>query len=193
MRSLKHAAVFALTLAMAMPGMLLASGSSDLTKSRKEAVDLTRSVERTSREIQRVTDDLASKSRNMHYSNQSHQQSLHQLKIHINEKLQPALTRLAELQPDLPAWHQEAIDQMRTSAATLTANANAAIVTRNPGQTRLVPVLDTEYKQLIDNMSSRASVLTQVADATGDYGSARPTERQSRRPGHHFPRLMPRI
>ena len=172
MRSLKHATVFAFTLAMAMPGILLASGSSDPTKTRKEALELTRSVERTSREIQKVADELGSKSRNGLYSNQSHQQSLHQLKVHINEKLQPALTRLAELQPDLPAWHQDAIDQMRTSAATLAANANAAIGTRNPGQARLTPVLDTGYRQLIDNMSSRASTLTQVADATGDYASA---------------------
>ena len=172
MRSIKNAAVLALTLALALPGMLLASGSSDSTKSRKEALELTRSVERTSRQIQKVTDELASKSRNGHYSNQSHQQSLHQLKIHINEQLQPALSRLTELQPDLPTWHQDAIDQMRTSAATLAANANAAISTRNPGQARLTPVLDTDYRQLVDNMGSRASVLTQVADATGDYASA---------------------
>ena len=172
MRSLKHATVFALTLAMAMPGMLLASGSSDPTQTRKQALELTRSVEKTSREIQKVTDELGSKSRNGLYSNQSHQQSLHQLKLQINEKLQPTLTRLAELQPELPAWHQDAIDQMRTSAANLVANANAAISTRNDGSLRSAPILDKDYRQLIDNMSSRASTLTQVADATGDYASA---------------------
>jgi len=172
MRTLKNATILALTLALAMPGMLLASASSDQTKTRKEALQLTRSIERTSRQIQNVADELDAKSRSGQFSNKSHQHTLHQLKLHINEQLQPALRQLAEMQPDLPAWHQDAIDQMRTAAATLVANANAAIDARNDGSSRRVPVLDANYKQLIDNMSGRATVLTQIADATGDYASA---------------------
>lgn len=172
MRITKHASVFALTLALAMPGMLLADASSDQTRTRKEALHLTRSVERTSRQIQKVAEELDAKSRSGQFSNKSHQHSLNLLAMHINEQLQPTLKRLAEIQPDLPVWHQDAIDQMRTAAATLAASANAAIETRNDGTSFRAPILDANYRQLIDNMSGRATALTQVADATGDYASA---------------------
>ena len=109
---------------------------------------------------------------NTHFSHQSHQNSLSQIAIQVNEELQPALKRLAEIKPELPQWHQDAIGQMHTSAVTLAANTNAAILSRNPSETRQLPVFDSSYGQLLDNISDRAETLIQVADAASDYGDA---------------------
>jgi hypothetical protein len=106
------------------------------------------------------------------YSNQSHQYALNRIATHVNEQLQPALSRLVELQPDLPQWHQDAIDRMHATAANLAANADAAIVNRNPDGSQRLAILDPEYKQLVKNLNSRATALVQVADATADYGNA---------------------
>ena len=97
---------------------------------------------------------------------------LQQIANHVNEQLQPAFNRLAELKPELPDWHQTAIDHMRTSAANLALNADAAIRSRDPDGSGQLAVSDPDYKQYVANIHERATVLAQVADATGDYGTA---------------------
>lgn len=168
----KQSAVLALGMTLLLPGTLMATELTNQTKARKEAADLAQHIERTSLQIQKEADRLQSMSRSGQISNGTHKNGLRQIKNHVNEGLQPAFNRLAELKPHLPEWHQAAIDHMRTSAANLALNADAAILNRNPDGSRLHAVMDQDYKQYVANIQERASVLAQVADATEDYGSA---------------------
>jgi len=172
MRTLKLFNVLTLGLALLVPGSLMASSLVDKTKTRKEAVKLTKHIERTSLAIQKEADRLHSMSRNGRISNLTHQNGLRQIASHVNEHLQPAFSRLAELKPQLPEWHQTALVEMHTSALNLAANADAAIRNRNPDGSGLLPVADADYKQHVANIYERATLLAQVADATADYGSA---------------------
>lgn len=172
MRTLKKSSVFALSLALLLPGTLMAGELPGQSKTRKEAVKLTQHIERTSLKIQKEADRLDSMSRDNRISNATHKHGLQQIKNHVNEQLQPAFSRLAELKPELPEWHQAAISEMHVSALNLAANADAAIRNRNPGGSGQVPVADQDYKQLIANIHERSTALAQVADATADYGSA---------------------
>ncbi len=172
MNTLMHSTVFALSLALLLPGTLMAGETSDQTRTRKEAVQLTQQIESSARRIQNESEHLSVMQKGNSVSNFTHQYKLHTIATEINEQLQPALNRLAEIQPDLPAWHSHAVDRMRTSGANLAANANAAVLNRGFAGTRQPAVLDSEYGQLIQNISSQAKTLVQVADATGDYGNA---------------------
>lgn len=163
--------VYAVALTLVLPGTLMAAESHP-NQTRKEAVQLTDSVERTSRHIRKEVDHLISMRKNVQISNYSHQAALQRIANHVNEDLQPALTRLAELQPELPLWQQNAIAQLRTSAATLAANANAAVDNRNPSEMRRAAFVDADYGSLLENIHGQAADLVEVADATGDYGRA---------------------
>lgn len=172
MRTPSKSMTLALGLALLLPASLKANELTSQSKTRKEAVKLTQHIERTSLAIQKEADQLHSMSRNGRISNAAHKHGLQQIKNHVNEQLQPAFERLAELKPALPDWHQTAIDHMKTSAANLALNANAAIENRNPNGSSRIPLVDPDYKQYLANIHERATVLAQVADATEDYGSA---------------------
>lgn len=172
MRTLTKSSAFALSLALLLPGTLMAGELPSQLKTRKEAVQLTQHIERTSLAIQKEADRLQTMSRDNRISNATHKHGLRQIRNHVNEQLQPAFSRLAELKPELPEWHQAAITEMHTSALNLAANADAAIRNRNPGGSGQVPVTDQAYKQLVANIHERSTALAQVADATADYGSA---------------------
>jgi hypothetical protein len=172
MSTLKQSTVVALSLALLLPGTLMAGELTNQAKTRKEAVKLTQHIERASLAIQKEADILHSMSRSSHITNATHKSGLQQIKNHVNEQLQPAFSRLAELKPELPEWHQTAIAEMHTSALNLAASADAAIHNRNPGGSGKLAVADPDYKQLIANIHERSTVLAQVADATADYGSA---------------------
>ena len=172
MRTLKQSTVLALGLALLLPGTLMASELTKQTKSREEAVQLIKHIERTSLAIQKHADELNAMARTSQISNTTHKSGLRQIANHVNEDLQPAFSRLDDLQPELPDWKNAAIDEMRTSAANLAADTNAAILNRNPDGSRMLPVVDPDYKKLLSNIHERATALVEVADATGDYGSA---------------------
>jgi len=172
MRTLKQSTVLALGLALLLPGTLMATELTNQAKTRKEAVKLTQHIERTSHTIQKEADRLHAMSRNGQISNTSHKHGLQQIKNHVNEQLQPAFSRLAELKPELPEWHQTAIERMHTSATNLALNADAAIENRNPDGSGELAFADQDYKRYVANIHERATVLAQVADATGDYGTA---------------------
>jgi hypothetical protein len=163
---------FALSLALLLPATLMAGETSDQTRNRKEAVQLTQRIESSARNIQTEADHLSQMQKGNAISNFTHQYKLHVISTEINEQLGPALKRLAEIQPGLPDWHSTAVDRMRTSGANLAANANAAVLNRGFSGTRQPAVLDSEYGQLIQNINTQAQTLVQVADATGDYGNA---------------------
>lgn len=172
MKTLRQSTILVLGLALLFPGLLMASEPVNQSNARKEAVQLARHIERTSLQIQKEADRLDAMSRSGQISNGTHKHGLRQIKNHVNEQLQPAFSRLAELKPNLPEWHQTAIDQMRASAANLALNADAAILNRNPNGSGLPAVIDENYKQYVSNIHERATVLAQVADATEDYGTA---------------------
>jgi len=164
--------VFALGLALLLPATLMAGETSEQTKTRKEAVQLTQQIEGSARRIQNESEHLSVMQRGSSISNFTHQYKLHTIATEVNEQLQPALKRLAEIQPNLPGWHGDAVDRMRTSGANLAANANAAVLNRGLSGSRQPAVLDSEYGQLIQNINQQAKSLVQVADAAGDYGNA---------------------
>ena len=172
MNTLKQSTVFALGLALLLPGTLSAAGMTNQAKTRKEAVQLTQQIERASLAIQKEAERLHSISRSSQISNRTHQLGLQRIANDVNEQLQPAFSRLAELHPSLPDWHKTAISEMHVSALNLAANADAAIRNRNPDGSGQLPIADPDYKQQIANIYERASALVQVADATADYGSA---------------------
>ena len=172
MQNFIHHTVFTLSLALLLPGTLMAGETSNQAKTRKEAIQLTQHLETTARKIQIESEQLSVMQKSSALSNWSHQYKLHTIAMHINEQLQPTLNRLAEIQPGLPEWNQHAIERMRSSAANLAANTNAALLNRGFKGTRQPPILDSEYAQLVQNIGNQAQVLVQVADAAGDYGDA---------------------
>jgi len=164
--------VYALTIVLLLPASLVASESNDNIRVRKEAVQLTRQVESASRKIQDESAYLSAMQRNSQISNRSHQYKLQTIANQVKEQLRPALTRLAEIQPGLPQWNQQAIERMRLSASTIAFHANEAVLNRNAAGSSMPVSFDTEYRRLVENISNHADVLTQVADATVDYGTA---------------------
>ena len=96
----------------------------------------------------------------------------------------PALQRLAEIQPELPAWHQDTIDQMLASAKALAADTNSAILNQNDAGA--VPMsLNEEYKELVAGIDRHAETLVKTSDAAGDYAVA---HRQAVEAGLKVPR-----
>ena len=167
-----HHTVFALSLALLLPGTLMAGETSDQSKTRKEAVELSQRIENSARKIQAESDHLRVMQKGNSISNFTHQYKLHLIANEVNEQLQPAFKRLVEIQPGLPTWHSDAVDRMHTSAANLAANTNAAVLNRTFSGKRLPIILDSEYAQLLQNINSQATTLVQMADAAGDYGDA---------------------
>lgn len=172
MNKSKQRIVYALATALLLPAALMAGETSNRSANRKEAIKLTERVEGVARKIQAESELLRSMQKNTAISNHSHQSSLHIIATHINEDLGPTLVRLAELQPELPQWKQDAIQKMRTSAANLAANTDAAVRNRYSAGTRQPAILDSEYQRLLHNMNGQAEALVQMADATADYGDA---------------------
>jgi hypothetical protein len=172
MKIVKQFTAFALAVALSLPGTLMASTLGDQTKARKEAIKLTQRIESTSRDIQRQAERLAIMHNSNQFLTQSHQHALNRIAIHVNDSLQPDLKRLVELKPQLPQWHQDAIDQMHATAASLAANTNDAILNRNPAGSQQLAIFDSGYQRLVKNVNNRATALVELADATGDYGGA---------------------
>ncbi|MFC5861209.1 hypothetical protein ACFPT7_02765 [Acidicapsa dinghuensis] len=170
-KSLKKT-IAALTLALMLPATFLVAETSEQTKTRKEAAQITKHIEATARKIQTEADHLDAMQRNSHISSRSHQQKLNRIAVQVNEQLNPAFDRLAELKPDLPKWNQDAIDQMRTSAASLASSTNSAILNRNEAGHVKPVTMDRNYAVLVDKIGNQAGTLVQLADATGDYGAA---------------------
>lgn len=164
--------VYTLTIALLLPATFMAAETSDQTRTRKEAIQLTQQIEGAARKVQTHSDHLSAMKRNSMISNRTHQHQLQRIASEVNEQLRPTLDRLAEIQPDLPEWNQKAVDQMRQSAVTLAANTNAAVLNRNEAGSHQPTTLNPDYGQLLENIHSNAETLVQVADAAADYGNA---------------------
>ena len=172
LKSVKQYTLAFTAVALLFPASLALAEISDQTAIKKEGIELTERVERAARVIQNETDHLSVMRNNSHIAKRTHQHHLQKIANQVNGELKPSLERLAEIQPGLPQWKQQAIDEMRSSAVELAANTNAAILNRNAATQNVPARMDANYGQLLQNMTVHSERLTEVADATGDYAEA---------------------
>lgn len=136
----------------------------------KEGFELIDQIEDVARSVHNNTDALRMHaSKNMSRWTNSHH--LNEVKNLVNNGLNPALNRLTEIEPQLPAWQQHAIDKMMESARALAGDTNSAILHLNENGSRPV-ILNAEYRTFLDTMDEHAKNLASTADAAGDYADA---------------------
>lgn len=136
----------------------------------RESFELIGQIEDVARSVRYNTDVLRMHaSRNMSLWTTRHH--LTEVKSLINEGLNPALNRLIEINPQLPAWEQHAIGRILESARTLATDTNSAMLKLNENVTTPV-VLNSEYRAFLDTMDEHADKLTSTAVAAGDYSDA---------------------
>jgi hypothetical protein len=133
-----------------------------------ESTQLIDTIERAARSVHRDLDALNGNRNLSRHSNNSH---LSRVKHSINNQINPALDRLLEIKPQLPAWKQATVDSIRTSARELAINTNAAIESLNDKSSAPV-VLNTQYRSFLNTMNQHAQKLVDVSDAAGDYADA---------------------
>src|SRR5512143_1325573 len=78
----------------------------------REGVQLIRQLEEVARDVRYHAGRLNSFTDSLLISKWTHAHHLEQIKSLVNEGLRPAMTRLTEIQPQLPEWKQETIDKM---------------------------------------------------------------------------------
>ncbi len=137
----------------------------------KEGTKLISQMEDVARDINYNADQLDALSHRPQLSKWTHYHHLHQIKELVNDGLRPALTRLVEIQPELPSWKQDVIDQMLSSAKALAADTNSAIIERNESKNTPL-VLNAEYRELISRINSHAQTLLKTSDAAADVAMA---------------------
>ena len=138
----------------------------------QSAADLVGEIERVSHDIRYHLERLDGFTRHVGISTATHAHHLQQAKALVNEDLRPAVVRLGELQPQLPAWKQASIDHMIAAARMLAADLNSAILAKSGSDGRL-PVLNADYRAHIANTLDHAESLVSTADAAYAYATAR--------------------
>jgi len=137
----------------------------------EEGIQLINQLEDVARDVHYNADWLNAHTRSAQVSKWTHAHHLTEIKSLVNDGLQPALQRLTEIQQELPAWHQDTIDQLLASAKALAADTNSAILNHNE-TTSLPMALNEEYKELITRINGHAETLVKISDAAGDYAEA---------------------
>ena len=155
-----------------LPAAFAASGTVQQLELEKEGVQLINQVEEVARDVRYNAGRLNSFTGSMQISKWTHYHHLEQIKSLVNDGLRPALTRLTEIQPQLPDWKQQSIDKMLESAKTLAADTNSAILTKNEAGA-MPPAMNTEYKELVTRIYEHAEALVKTSDAAGTYAAAR--------------------
>jgi hypothetical protein len=155
-----------------LPAAFAASVTSQQLEMEKEGVQLIRQVEEVARDVRYNAGRLNSFTSSMNISKWTHVHHLDQIKSLVNDGLRPALTRLNEIQPQLPDWKQQTIGTMLESAKTLAADTSSAILTKNEAGT-VPPAMNAEYKELVTRIHGHAEALVKTSDAAGTYAAAR--------------------
>jgi len=137
----------------------------------REGIDLIGELEDVARDIHYNADHLKSLTGSVQISKWTHYHHLEQIKSLVNEGLRPTLTRLTEIQSQLPAWHQDVIDQMLDSAKVLAGDTNSAILAKQDAG-EVPPILNTEYKELITRIYEHSEALMTTADSASAYAAA---------------------
>jgi hypothetical protein len=154
------------------PSAFAASVTMEQLEMEKEGVQLIRQVEEVARDVRYNADRLNALTRSLQSTKWTHVHHLDQIKALVNDGLKPALTRLTEIQPQLPEWKQQSIDRMFEAAKTLAADTNDAILSKNDAGT-VPPAMNAEYKNLVSRISEHAEALVKTSDAAGTYAAAR--------------------
>ena len=139
---------------------------------QKEGLQLIKQLEEVARDVRYSAGRLNSFTSSLLISKWTHVHHLDQIKSLVNDGLRPAMTRLNEIQPQLPEWKQQSIEKMLESAKALAADTNAAIVTTNDAGTK-PPTMNAEYKELVTRIYGHAEDLVKTSDAAGTYAAAR--------------------
>ena len=155
-----------------VPSAFAAGVTVEQVEMEKEGVQLIRQVEEVARDIRYNAGGLNSFTTDMRISKWTHVHHLEQIKSLVNEGLKPAVTRLTEIQPQLPDWKQQSIDRMFESAKALAADMNDALLAKNEAGT-VPPAMNAEYKGLVTKIYGHAEALVKTSDAAGTYAAAR--------------------
>lgn len=154
-----------------LPAALVAGETKEPAELEKEGVQLIGQLEEVARDVRYNADHLKSFTSSAQISRWTHYHHLEQIKSLVNEGLRPALTRLTEIKSELPAWHQDAIDQMLDSAKALAADTNSAFLTKQDAGA-VPPILNAEYKELISRIYGHSETLIKTSDAASAYAAA---------------------
>jgi hypothetical protein len=154
-----------------LPAPFLAGETSKSFDTQKEGVRLLGQLEGVARDIRQNADQLSAFSRDTYVSTGTHYHHLNQIKSSVNEGLRPVLAQLLEIQPKLPVWQQDAIDQMVDSAQAIATDANSAILAKREGG-NIPPPLHAEYKDLLSRIYERSHDLVETSGAAGGYAEA---------------------
>ena len=155
-----------------LPSAFAESVSVQQLQMEKEAVELIGQLEEVARDVQYNSERLHFLGREMKLSKWTHVHHLNQIRELVNDGLRPALTRLTEIQPNLPDWKQKSIDQMLNVAKALAADANSAIMAKNQNS-QVPPAINAEYREMIARVSGHAQDLVKTSEAAGTYAAAR--------------------
>ncbi|MFN7998257.1 MAG: hypothetical protein U0Q18_31845 [Bryobacteraceae bacterium] len=166
-RSVSTLAAFAL-----LPAAFAATVSVQQLETEKEGLQLIRQVEEVARDVRYNAGRLNSFNSTLLISKWTHIHHLSQIRSLVNDGLKPALERLTEIRPELPAWKQESIGRMLESAKALAADADSAILSKNEAR-GVPPALNAEYKSLVARIYDHSEDLVKTSDAAGTYAAAR--------------------
>jgi hypothetical protein len=155
-----------------VPSAFAAGATKEQLSMQKEGVQFIRQVEEVARDVRYNAERLATFSRDLQINRWTHFHHLDQIRSLVNEGLRPALTRLTEIQPQLPEWKQQSIDNMLEAAKTLAADTNDAILTKKDAGA-VPPAMNAEYKALVTRINEHAAALVKTSDAAGTYAAAR--------------------
>jgi hypothetical protein len=131
-------------------------------------------VQEAARDIRYNAERLNSFTKTSMISKWTHYHHLTVIKSLVNDGLQPAFQRLTEIQPQLPDWKQQSIDNLLSSAKALAADVHSAILAKNDAGA-VPPMLNSEYKDLVNTINQHADTLVKSAEEARTYATARLT------------------
>ena len=170
--TLKSLAPFTLAAVLGLlPAAISAAEKVQQAAIEKESFELIDQIEDVARSVHYNTDALRTHAKSHMISKWTHDHHLMEVKVLINDGLNPAVTRLTQIQAHLPEWERKAIDKMLVSARALAMDSNSAILNLNVNRTKPV-VLNEEYRALLDTIDEHAENLVRTADAAVDYVDA---------------------
>ncbi len=137
----------------------------------REGLELMRQLAEVGEEVEYHAAHLNSYTRNVRITRWTHGHHLNQIRDLVNVGLRPALTRLEQIQPQLPEWKKRAVDNLLAAARDLSADMELAILNSN-SVTALPPALNATYKAAIGRIEQHSVVLIKTASAAIAYAAA---------------------
>jgi hypothetical protein len=166
-----HQRVSMLAVLGLLPLALTAGEVREPFEAQQEGKQLIGQMEGLARNIHENADRLDALARAGQVSATSHNDHLMQIRSLVNDQLQPTLSRLTEIQEDLPEWQQDAVDQIFESARGLASSTNSAILSMNENGSRHTH-LNPDYSQFVSQINEHVEAMVKTADAAGDYADA---------------------